>query len=142
MRLSRQVARDSSPDWRVYRVVAVTEEDGNLKNPRNNSSEGFVLSTTASTYCTPHTAFWLSLDGIEQPNAECVLLEFTQGEEEPPLLPGQPSVKPPNLSDDVWTVEFEWDGGRYVGTFNENDCHPRWAKGQHIHATIYNISSL
>lgn len=111
-------------------MVAITEEGGDRENPLNTSNDHFVLSTTAPTYCTPWTCFWLSLDGIEEPNAECILIEFHK------WLGVDPE------DDDVYNVEFEYDGGRYAGKFNEHDCYPSWANGQHVHATLYHIGSL
>jgi hypothetical protein len=128
MRLNRQVvALDSSPNWRVYRVVAVTEEGGDRNSPQNNSSDNFVLSTTAPCYCTPWTAFWLSSDGIEMPNAECIIIEFENRED---------------MDCESAIVEFDYDGGRYVGTVSQHDCRPSWAENQQVDATVCNISSL
>lgn len=112
MPLNCQVAY-FSPFWKVYRVVAVAASEGNKHFDAN------AKSTTASTYCTPHIIFWLSLDGIEEPNVDCVILEFD-------------SLK--NMHKNTAWVEFDYDGGRYIGTL--------FLQQHHSSAIICNISSL
>ena len=109
--------------WRIYRVVAVTD-NRNRDSMNNRLNDDFVLSVSAPSYCTPGITFWLSNNGIEVPKSDCVLLEFLE-------------IK-------VSPVEFEWDGGRYLGTFEPVDFsyHLEWANNQICHATVYNISSL
>ena len=109
--------------WLIYRVVAITDNrDSDSMNHRSHPS--FVLSVSAPSYCTPGITFWLSKSGIEMPKSDCVLLEL-------------PNVK-------ISPVRFEWDGGRYLGTFEPVDFsyHLEWANDQICDATVYHISSL
>jgi len=131
----------SIPSWRVYRVVAVTDR----KKFQDPTKYDYVLSAFHHTYCTPDVVFWLSLDGIENPNAICILIEYDEDEVLNPII----SIQPPYFltqaigqKDDELTVEFEHDGGRYIGKLVKNDAILGWADQQHVDATIYNISSL
>jgi hypothetical protein len=125
----QQMSHDQGLRWRVYRVVAITEENGDPDDPLNTSSDQFELRTSAPTYCTPSTCFWLSLDGIEDPDSECILIEFGKWI----------GIDPEDT--DVYGVVFDYDGGRYAGRFTTHHCHPSWA-GQNVHATLFSINSL
>jgi len=70
------------------------------------------VSVTSSTYCSPHSRFWLSLHGLEDPAAPLLLLEFVETVE----LSNYDSYG--RMQD--WRVEFEYDGGRYIGTHCTN----------------------
>lgn len=96
-------------------------------------------SLTSHSYCTPQTKFWLCHDGLEDPEAALVLLEFQS-----PTPNGKEN--PNNAKFPDWIVEFEYDGGRYIGTHNTN-----FAKAQAIanrlsiptiSSFLYDISSL
>lgn len=116
---------------RPYRVMAVTNESlKDIKPP---------VDLTSYSYCTPQTRFWLCHQGLEDPEATFVLLEFQ--------YPTPNAMENPrNTRFPDWIVEFEYDGGRYVGTHNTN-----FAKAQAIanllhiptiSSFLYDISSL
>lgn len=68
----------------IYKVIDVT--DHKFVRPR-------------STYCGPHTTFWLSLRGLANPDADVLIAEIGA------------SRMPFNGFD----VEFDYDGSRYRG---------------------------
>lgn len=73
------------------------------------------IDGSLGTYCAANTIFSLTEDGLEDPNCDFVLLEFQ----------GFLETKFTSLA-----VEFNYQGGRYVGKFNP------------IAKTIWDISSL
>lgn len=119
------------PSWRVYRVICVTDQK-NTDSLNHLHHPDYELSLSASTYCAPGTTFWLAESGIECPGSECILLECNY------VYFGTLSVEP-------LIVEFEWDGGRYVGSLEDrNNYKPslRWANDQTCDAIVCDISSL
>lgn len=79
--------------YEIYRVVAVTNEPvKEIAGPP---------SLTSFSYCTPQTRFWLTTEGLEDPNATVILACPVKW-------------KP------VLRVTFEYDGGEYIGTLEAN----------------------
>lgn len=101
-------------EFLVYRVVAVFDDIDSASN---------VVSLTCHTYCSPNTIFWLSDDGLEDPNCTCIILIIVHV-----------------ITDHLYRVEFEYDDGKYIGTLSEHDELNRF--GHKFTATIKDISSL
>ena len=77
-----------------YIVICIT--DSYCRCPEYHGNK------TLRSYCTYSTIFWLS-DCFEDPKSEPIMLQFYGGE----ARPGSVSA----------TVRFEYDGGRYLGSF-------------------------
>ena len=101
----------------IARVLTISHE--------NNSLLEHVISDSAPTYCSPHTKFWLTDDGLEDPDVELIRLTFKR------------------ISKFGWQpITFCWDNGKYVGLLAVLDTNLRWANGAHCCGTITNISTL
>jgi hypothetical protein len=102
------------------RVIAVT--DYLHDNDRNPTHPDFILTTSSPCYCTPTITIWLSMDGMEDPKADIVMLEF--------------SGRAVKYHDKVWfSVEFNINfgpapGERYEGYFS-------WEPGKWLNGLCY-----
>jgi hypothetical protein len=83
--------------YEIFRVVAVTNVDW-------TTTDGVIpICLTSYSYCTPLTRFWLTTEGLEDPEAAAIL------------------VRPIEWTPDL-RVAFQYDGGDYVGTLQANQA--------------------
>lgn len=90
----------------IYRVVALTDSDKN--SDRNPNHTDFVLTTSSPCCCSPTVTFWLTDDGLEDPNCELITFKI-------------PIIFINNTSLDIIhngiDIKFHWDDSLYCGHF-------------------------
>lgn len=64
-----------------------------------NESDKDGRCTTSHTYCTPSSKIWITEEGLEDPDSDILIIVELH-------IP---------RSHDLQKVEFEYDGGKYVG---------------------------
>lgn len=118
-------------DYLVYRVVAVTNA--------HTSDLGSDFSTTSYSYCTPHCQFWLIDDDLGDPKAPVILLEIID-------VVKHDLDWNKIMASEEYIVEFEYDGGRYTGTYAllslRSGRIARKLGLKDISATVRDISSM
>lgn len=119
------MAQTQLMEYAIYNVIAVI--DTISYSDRNPSNPEFVLTTSNACYCTPTIEFWLSLDDLEHPATEPVLLEFM-------------TKRPKSSQVKFIKVYFDWLDTRYEGCFIPKIPSPLpWANGKRSHGKIIDI---
>ena len=72
-------------------------------------------SVTASSYCTPEARIWVTEEGIEDPTAVIIAIWHINTIEDLGQTRKTPQIYLPGENMMVHNIEFEYDGGQYIG---------------------------